>query len=84
MSENEYGYSSESSRYYDRRNMDNDFRNASDFACCDDNRIVHRNFADGHFNSGTDVNIYPENFGGLPVHRPVIPVDWSENARDDP
>ncbi len=64
--------------------MDNDQRYASDSACGDDNRIVHRNFADSYINSGTDADIHSENFGGLSVHCIVVPMDRSENARNDP
>lgn len=64
--------------------MDNDFCYASDSACCDDYRTVHRNFADSYINSGADVDIHPENFGCLPVHCAFVPVDRPANARNDP
>ena len=81
---NEYSNNIKPSRYYDGGNMDNDFCYASDFACGYGNRTVHRNFADSDINSGADIDIYPENFGGLPLHSAVIAVDRSANARNDP
>ena len=63
--------------------MDNAFCYVADFINCNDYRPVDRHTSDGNFNSGADVNIYPENSCCVPVYSPVIALDESKNARHD-
>ena len=63
--------------------MDNAFCYPADLINCNDYRPVDRHTSDGNFNSGADVNIYPENFSRVPVHSLIIALDKSKNARHD-
>lgn len=69
--------------YFNGSDMDNDFRYAAYIINGYDNRTFHRNFTDSYINTGTDFNIYPENFSRVFVHSLIIALDRSKNAGND-
>lgn len=64
--------------------MDDAFCYIADFVDCNDSWLVNRHTSDSNFDSGADVNIYPENLGCLLLHSYLVALDKSENARYDP